>query len=267
MDREVDITGNVYGHLTVLEYDHSCKHKAYFKCQCDCGKVAYVSRYNLTSGKTQSCGHLRKDSTRIKRGQYHKVELTEAQKNWLLKHYCHTKNDEIKNKLGITDGYLHRFARAHGLVKTSRFMKKCQAETTAKAKESHIRNKTYPPKGYRIPGSELYGFKPGVTPEMRLGKKRNRQRIEKAAQGRAKTLKMEKALVLFGLAQQTRLRVIRQPRKTTCRRCYLKKHGYIINRGGYEAFYDETTSRCFAIEQAKSQFRFMPVGEIKMIQE
>lgn len=267
MDREIDISGRVYGHLTVIRYDHSNKHKAYYECLCDCGKTAYVNRYNLTSGKTQSCGHLRGSSENSKRGQFPKVELTERQLQWLMANFCHTKNDLIKQKLGVTDGWLHRFARKHALTKTKQFMRKCQKEAAALAKESHIKNGTYPPKGYVIPGREQNGFKPGVSNIERLGKKKERQRIEKAAQSLAKTRQIEKARVTFGLQQKTRLNIKRQSKTTLYRRCYLKKHGYIIDRGGYEAFYDESTVRCMAIEQAKSPFRFMPVGEIVMIQE
>lgn len=43
-------------------------------------------------------------------------------------------------------------------------MKDCQAFTAKKAKESHLRNGTYPPKGFIIPNREKYYFKPGHIP-------------------------------------------------------------------------------------------------------
>lgn len=40
-------------------------------------------------------------------------------------------------------------------------MKDCQRYTAKKAKQSHLKNGTYPPKGFIIPNSEKYRFKPG----------------------------------------------------------------------------------------------------------
>lgn len=53
----IDITGNKYGKLTVIELDG--KHEDgfyYWKCQCDCGKKIIVRGNNLKSGDSQSCG-------------------------------------------------------------------------------------------------------------------------------------------------------------------------------------------------------------------
>ena len=43
-------------------------------------------------------------------------------------------------------------------------MRDCQLHTAEKAKLSHLKNGTYPPKGFIIPGSEKYCFKPGHIP-------------------------------------------------------------------------------------------------------
>lgn len=56
--RTHDITGERFGHLTAIRFDHKGKYRTYWLCRCDCGKECFVSRQNLTSGKTQSCGHL-----------------------------------------------------------------------------------------------------------------------------------------------------------------------------------------------------------------
>lgn len=46
--------GKRYGLLTVLSYDTD---KKMWKCQCDCGNITYVKRFN---GNTRSCGCLKK---------------------------------------------------------------------------------------------------------------------------------------------------------------------------------------------------------------
>ena len=72
----------------------------------------------------------------------------------LKKMYRNTRNDETMLKLDISFSTLHRTARALGLTKTKRFMRGCQRDTAARARESHIIHGTYPPKGYIIPGRD-----------------------------------------------------------------------------------------------------------------
>lgn len=92
----------------------------------------------------------------------------------LRKMFKNTPNDVIMEKLDISFSTLHRAARALGLTKTKRFMRRCQRDAAAKARNSHIVNGTYPPKGYIIPGSERYRFKAGETPLQRLGARKER---------------------------------------------------------------------------------------------
>lgn len=59
----IDMTGERYGRLTVLERDYSRpKGKAYWYCKCDCGNITSVSRGNLKNGSVQSCGCLARES-------------------------------------------------------------------------------------------------------------------------------------------------------------------------------------------------------------
>lgn len=248
--------GMKFGRLTVLERDHTANRKTYYRCLCECGKECVVSGHHLTTGKTRSCGCLRGDSVRMVRGRFQKVEVSERTKKWILKHYCHTKNADIKAKYGLTDGWLHRFARANGLKKTPQFMHKVQKEASEKARISHIIHNSYPPKGHRIPGSEKCGFQKGVTPEQRLGKRKNEQRIAKAAESRRKTWKLEHARKTFGLPQETKLRVVKQPRQWALRRWKLRKMGYVIERGGLDCYYTDETRRSERMEANGRPFRF-----------
>lgn len=50
--RGEDLTGNHYGHLTVLGYTDNQG----WKCRCDCGKEIYVQKFRLTNGIAKSCG-------------------------------------------------------------------------------------------------------------------------------------------------------------------------------------------------------------------
>ena len=63
MGRFIDLTGQVFGRLTVIERDESVGSDkgAYWICQCECGNVKSINSYSLRSGATQSCGCLNKE--------------------------------------------------------------------------------------------------------------------------------------------------------------------------------------------------------------
>lgn len=158
-----------------------------------------------------------------------KIELTPKQMSWLKRHYKHTKNDVIMAKLGLSHATLHRFARELGLTKTRQFIRKTQQECTAAAKESHLRNGTYPPKGYRVPRSEEFCFKKGVSNKDRLSPKRYAESQEKRRQSWLSSRAKDRARYVFGMEQRTRFRFGHQSRSKTSYRCNMKKHGYVVD--------------------------------------
>ena len=113
-----------------------------------------------------------------------KTTLSEAQQKWFIKHFKHTKNEDVAAKLGVSQRTAIRLARQLGLQKTRQFMTKCQRATADAAKASHLRNKTYPKKGSKIPRSEEFWFKVGESSLQRLGARRE-------AEGAAKALKIK----------------------------------------------------------------------------
>lgn len=53
----IDMTGERYGYLTVLEIsDKKQGTHRFWKCKCDCGNIKYVLRRKLIDGTTKSCG-------------------------------------------------------------------------------------------------------------------------------------------------------------------------------------------------------------------
>lgn len=65
----IDLTGQKFGRLLVLErdYEYQKKHnyiKPYWKCRCNCGKIVTVMGKSLREGKTKSCGCFNKDTTK-----------------------------------------------------------------------------------------------------------------------------------------------------------------------------------------------------------
>lgn len=188
------------------------------------------------------------------------MEITASQEAWLVKHYKHTKNAEVAAHLGISESTMHRIVRKLGLKKTPQFMRKCQQATTAAAKESHLRNGTYPPKGYVIPNRPT--FPKGVSNVERFGKRKEAERISKSTESREKTRKSERARATFGLPQRTKLRVIPIPRAKVYLRWYLKSRGYILDEIARVAYYDENTKRGKRIEEKPQRwYKFMPMAK------
>lgn len=186
-----------------------------------------------------------------------KIELSPKAETWIIKHFKHTKNAEIAERWGISETTLHRFARAHGLKKTLEFQRKCQEHAARRAEASHYVHGTYPPKGFQIPGGDRHRFQKGVTPEQRLGRKANAERIRRSTESRRKTWKLEHARALFGLPRETKLNVVRHPRQHAVNRYALKKRGYLVERGGYDCWITPDTRRSSRLEKRPFHFHEM----------
>lgn len=62
MRQIIDLTGRKFGRLTVLELLPERKNgQPVWMCRCECGRTVEVRRSSLISGKTRSCGCLRKE--------------------------------------------------------------------------------------------------------------------------------------------------------------------------------------------------------------
>lgn len=64
----IDLTGKVYGRLTVISLDGSMHKQSRWQCLCDCGKMTVVYAFSLKSGCTKSCGCLHKEIISKPRG-------------------------------------------------------------------------------------------------------------------------------------------------------------------------------------------------------
>ena len=68
MSTLIDLTGEVYGRLLVIERaeDHilpSGQRRAKWRCRCDCGEVVVVAATHLRRGTTRSCGCLGREQS------------------------------------------------------------------------------------------------------------------------------------------------------------------------------------------------------------
>lgn len=76
----IDLTGKKFDRLTVISFSHRKRYQAHWVCLCLCGTQKTIRGHHLSSGKTKSCGCIRKEvvsSRRFKHGMsrtniYHK---------------------------------------------------------------------------------------------------------------------------------------------------------------------------------------------------
>lgn len=71
-----DLTGQVYGRLTVKEFLRSENGNAVWKCVCKCGNEKEVFALHLKNGNVKSCGCLaRENGTKLVRNNLHSDEV------------------------------------------------------------------------------------------------------------------------------------------------------------------------------------------------
>lgn len=184
--------------------------------------------------------------------------LTEKEVGWIIRHYQHTKNEDIMRKFGIGESSLHRIARKHGLKKSRQQMKKTQQEATQAAwqackdygvyeeasRRMTEKMKAMSARGEYIPGS----FMPGQSNKDRLTPKRFKECIEKGRKKRNETIRKERVRIHWGLPQKTKIKLTydgynETHRRKTNHRHLFRKYGYIVERGGDTVYYDEETVR------------------------
>lgn len=111
MGKIKDLTGKSFGRLTVLERAENSKSgKIQWKCRCECGNTTIVQRGNLTSGHTQSCGCIWKESisgediTGKKFGMLTAIEKIPNTKRLLWRCICECGKETISRREWLLSG-------------------------------------------------------------------------------------------------------------------------------------------------------------------
>lgn len=68
----INIIGQRFTHLLVLEESGRTDEQVKWKCICDCGEITFVRGVYLRNGHTKSCGHLQKQGAKPIHGLSHK---------------------------------------------------------------------------------------------------------------------------------------------------------------------------------------------------
>lgn len=117
-------------------------------------------RFGVTAGAVRQ--RLRRIGLRRKE-QPGKIHLTLEQQMWMRRNFPGMATAICALYLGVSESSVKRIAYAMGLQKTPQFMREAQAHAVKRARESHLRNGTYPPKGWYSPNlqkGQQYRFKP-----------------------------------------------------------------------------------------------------------
>lgn len=92
--KKLDLTGHIFGRLTVISAAPNRGKLTYWNCVCSCGNFSTVQTTNLTSGKVQSCGCLMRDIAR-ERHLTHGLSDTRLFHIWAsMRGRCTNKNDQ-----------------------------------------------------------------------------------------------------------------------------------------------------------------------------
>lgn len=115
--------------------------------------------FGVTTGAVRQ--RLRRIGLRRKE-QPGKIHLTLEQQMWMRRNFPGMATAICALYLGVSESSVVRLARRMGLQKTAQFMREAQAHAARRARESHLRNGTYPPKGWLSPNlqkGQQYRFK------------------------------------------------------------------------------------------------------------
>ena len=98
--KPLDLVGEKFGRLTVIERTENKGSKAAWKCICDCGGFTVAVSHDLISGHTQSCGCFQKEMT-SKASKTHGMRFTKIYHVWQsMKDRCFNPNNKRFNDWG-----------------------------------------------------------------------------------------------------------------------------------------------------------------------
>lgn len=109
----LDMKDKKFGILTVKGYAFTKKAVAYWYCECDCGNSVIISRNNLVSGNTKSCGCILHSPSKKRLnlidkvfGKLKVISFSEVRNNHTYwKCLCSCGNERIVNSDALMQGY------------------------------------------------------------------------------------------------------------------------------------------------------------------
>jgi len=162
--------------------------------------------------------------------------MTKEQIAFIRKNFSDMRNIDLAAAAGVSKSSVCRVQRMYHL-------RKSEAHNTLMGRKAGLAS-----------NESRGGVALNITPEV----------IAKRVETLKKTIRLERARVLFGLEQKTRLKVRKEPRPKRRQRCYLKQHGYIVDEQNNIAYWTESTVRAPIMEKGKRNrqyYKFKPISE------
>jgi hypothetical protein len=100
MSNLIDLTGQRFGRLTVIEKAPSRSSNARWLCRCDCGKTTTVLGTTLRRGESISCGCFRADYWRNKKTTHGQSKTRLAHIWYQMKERCYCKTNRAYSEYG-----------------------------------------------------------------------------------------------------------------------------------------------------------------------
>ena len=91
--RKLDLEGKKFNRLTVvgLSENQPVKGKRFWVCECDCGNITELVGYDISSGRTKSCGCYQKDVSKL--SAKHGMSRSPTYASWVaMKVRCYSEN-------------------------------------------------------------------------------------------------------------------------------------------------------------------------------
>lgn len=100
--KHIDLSGQKFGKLTVIEKDKNCTNRVKWLCQCDCGNVISTRTDALSEGRSTSCGKCKNDLVGRKFGRLTVVKKVKSDKAGHSIWECKCDCGNIKTILGTS---------------------------------------------------------------------------------------------------------------------------------------------------------------------
>ena len=131
------------------------------------------------------------------------VQWEQHRLDYLTANFATTFNKDLAAALGCGWRTVIRKARELGLEKEPGFLDKNRPEIVNRIQKVRVHNPNQKGKGYFVPNSEQYRFKPGNVPASAL----NPEIIQKARITRNETIRRERIRLTYGLPRLTKLKL------------------------------------------------------------
>lgn len=214
------------------------------------------------------------------------IVLTPEQEEWLRRWFPLVENARLMAVSGLKQSALHRFARQLGLTKSEQGIKGIKKRQAAHIKRLCERNGYYDSlRGHPLSEECREGVR-RMWAEIRSGQRKHplqiirekhparyKRMMQQRSEARTELIRLENFRARFGLARQTRLRIV-SSKPYTRRQCNHRwsalKRGYILmtdchedSRERWNIYYDDDTQRGEIFERnlVKDGFLVLPLDD------